>query len=130
MRRILICTKAVNTVYSENYGKFLSKTIGTHFQNMLDAISQELEGLVSILKDLQLEEILVGRLQNYGFDYLFYNKGMGIVDKLFWTEKEMEELLSGKKELARKYKETFELFNKKEENKRERDEDEDEDESD
>ncbi len=64
------------------------------------------------MKKLDLEEVLVGRLKGYSFDYLFYNKEMGIVNKLFWTQEEMVKLFSEKKELVERYLEVFDLFRK------------------
>ena len=110
IKRILICTNATNSFYSENFGRALPRDIGTQLDSMLNEMSQGLEKSFNALKDLQLEEVLVGRLKGYSFDYLLYNREMGIVSKLFWTQEEMIKLLSERRELAERYKEVFDLF--------------------
>ena len=94
MRKILICTKVKNTG-------------GAQF-------SQELESRVSTLKDLQLEEIMVGKLQGYGFNYLFYDKEMQLTDKLFWTSNEIDKFWCEKEEFSRKYHQIIDLLEQRE----------------
>jgi len=107
MRRILICTKVVKKFYSEHFGKFFSKLCTIRQKDKLNEISQEWERRVKMLKDLQLEEILVGKLSGYSFSYLVFNRKMGITDKLFWTQTEMEDLLPSQNELKNLYSRVF-----------------------
>jgi len=84
MRRILICTKVVSQFYSEQFGKFLSKSLETQLKKILSEVSQDWEERVKVLKGLRLEEIFVEKLSGgYGFDYLLFNKEMEVTDKLF-----------------------------------------------
>jgi len=107
MKRILICTRVVNNC-SENFGDLNLRSLGEELQNLL-VRDWEMK-----VKASQLEEISVGRLKGYRFDYLFYDKKMQIADKLFWSEEEMKRLLGDNEELRRRYQEIFGLFQKKE----------------
>jgi len=73
-------------------------------------MSRESENRVNGLKDLQLEEIMVGKLKGYNFECLLLSKEMGVVDKLFWTHKELSKLLSEKGKLAMRHRNLLYLF--------------------
>jgi len=113
MKKILICTKVVNSLFSPaqdldlNRGMFFSKNANNHLEKMLKGVYENLEAQAKMLKEFELEEILVGRLKGYSFDYMLYSKKMQVVDKIFWSEKEMNKLLTEKKELEDMYYKAF-----------------------
>jgi len=73
----------------------------------VDRISQDWEDRVKVLKEAQLEKILIGKLNGFGFDYFLLNKEVQVVDKLFWTGEEIKELLNRKRKLRSFYQKFF-----------------------
>ena len=73
----------------------------------MDRISQDWEDRVKVLKEAQLEKILIGKLNGFGFDYFLLNKEVQVVDKLFWTGEEIKELLNRKRKLRSFYQKFF-----------------------
>ena len=111
MRKLIICTRVENSTCPNNLGMLLSKSLETQFQDILNEAAGDWASRIKKLNNL--EEIIVGRLYNYSFDYLVCQKEMQVTDKLLWTQKEIDGLLDSKREFAKRYKKVFDLFSPK-----------------
>jgi len=108
MKRIIIWTKVMNHFSSKKFENLLSNNLEARLKDMFDEAIRDWESRIKELKCL--EEVIVGRLHGYSFDYLLYHSKMGIVDKFVWTGKELYSLLYGGRDWGKNSQEVYDLL--------------------
>jgi len=119
MKKVIVITNVVNEVYSAKNRAMFSQAINTQIQKVENLIFGNLEKRIACLKEIDLEEIMIGKFRGYETaDFIFYNKDIkNVSQKVFWTEKEINELYVVDKNFARLYERYLELFKEKEKEK-------------
>jgi len=94
MKKLVICATEI-----DRKNDYLKKNEWT--SEMINQ-QKKIESLLASLKNLNMEEILIGNLQNFPADFIFYNKEFKM-EKVFWSEEQLLMAFRSERKLQKLY---------------------------